>query len=269
MALQLARRTEWRAARPTLSTAERLWPLDTLRGAAIAGMVAYHFLWDLSFFGLYPSDVTRGAWQVVARAGGSVFLLLVGLSMNLTAARRPPDACVRQWRGRGLKLWGWALLISLVTRRALGESFVRFGILHLIGTALLLAPLLWRWRHLSGALGVALVAGGLAVRLISVDTPWLIPLGVTPGGFESVDYWPVLPWLGVVALGLHLGQRLGLRWQLLPPDLRRALYLPSSPPGWARPVCWLGRHSLLVYVVHQPLLLAGFRLFGYSLPSLP
>ena len=222
-------------------------------------MVAYHFLWDLSFFGLYPADVTRGAWQLLVRAGGGVFLFLVGLSMNLTAAGKPLAACERQWRARGLKLWGWALLISLVTRWALGDQFVRFGILHLIGTSLLLAPLLRRWRHRIGALGAALVAGGIVARRVAVDTPWLIPLGVPPADFKSVDYWPLLPWLGVVATGLFVGQRLH------PQCLQR---LPPLP-RYLRPVCWLGRHSLLVYLAHQPVLLAGFRLLGYTLPNLP
>ncbi|MDI3316008.1 MAG: heparan-alpha-glucosaminide N-acetyltransferase domain-containing protein [Mycobacterium sp.] len=89
MALEFARRIGLPGARPLATETDRLWPVDALRGAAVAGMVAYHFPWDLSFFGLYPADVTQGAWQVLARAGGSVFLLLVGLSMHLTAARRP------------------------------------------------------------------------------------------------------------------------------------------------------------------------------------
>lgn len=264
MALDLAPPPGLQAARPLSSTVERLWPVDALRGAAVAGMVAYHFLWDLSFFGLYPADVTQGAWQVFARAGASLFLLLVGLSINLAAARWPPEACGREWRSRGLKLWGWALAITLVTRWALGDQFVRFGVLHLIGTALLLAPLLWRWRRLSGALGVALVAGALAAHRFTVATSWLIPVGITPPGFQTVDYFPVLPWLGVVAIGIHVGQRLEALWQRRAQGRPAALLLPS-PPAWLRPFCWLGRHALAVYLVHQPVLLAGFWALGYPL----
>ena len=260
----LAVRTGLQTAQPLVPGKERLWPVDGLRGVAVAGMVAYHLLWDLSFFGLYPEDVTRGAWRWFAGVVASTFLLLVGVSMSLAAARRPPTACVWQWRVRGLKVWGWALLISLVTRWALGEQFVRFGVLHLIGTALLLAPFLWRWRRLSGAVGVALVAGGLVAYRVSVPTPWLIPLGLTPPGFKTVDYFPLLPWLGVVAIGLHIGQRLGLGWQR-PAEDRWPLLLSPSPPGWLRPVCWIGRHSLVVYLAHQPVLLAGLWALGYSL----
>ena len=242
----------------------RLWPVDALRGIAVAAMVGYHFLWDLSFFGLYPADVTRGAWQLFARAVATTFLLLVGVSMSLAATRRPPPVCARQWRARGLKLWGWALVISLVTRWALGHRFVLFGILHLIGTAFLLAPLWWRWRRLSGILGVALVAAGQVVRRIPVEVSWLIPLGLTPADYETVDYFPVLPWLGVVLIGLYLEQRMDLGHRPLvegPPSHP----LSATPPRWLQPACLLGRHSLLVYLIHQPILLLGFWMFGHSI----
>ena len=140
MQLGLALRAGLQTAQPLVSGKERLWPVDGLRGVAVAAMVAYHFLWDLSFFGLYPADVTQGAWRWFAGVVAGTFLLLVGISMSLAAARRPPTACAWQWQVRGLKLWGWAVIISLVTRWAVGEQFVRFGILHRIGTALLLAP---------------------------------------------------------------------------------------------------------------------------------
>ncbi|WP_324716701.1 heparan-alpha-glucosaminide N-acetyltransferase [Carboxydochorda subterranea] len=239
--------------------------MDALRGIAVAGMVAYHFMWDLNFFGLSSVDVTRGAWRVVARAGAAIFLLLVGVSLNLAASRRPSPAYERQWRARGLKLWGWALLISVVTRQALGEWFVLFGILHLIGTALLLAPLLWRWRHLSAVLGAAMIAGGQVARHIPVSGPWLVPLGLAPAGYQTVDYFPVLPWLGVVVAGLYLGQRLDLVGRWLAAHGRAPLLLVASPPVWLRPACSMGRHSLAIYLLHQPLLLAGFWICGYSI----
>ena len=231
----------------------RVWALDALRGLAVAGMVLYHLLWDASFFGLLRLDMTRGLWLWVARAGGSLFLWLVGVSMALAAARWPASERDRRWRSRGLKLWGWALVITLATRLGLGDAYVRFGVLHLIGTALLLAPVLWRLRAIGIGLAAALAAAGLlAGRLASgAGSAWTVPLGITPPGFHSVDYWPVVPWMAAVALGVWSGPHVG-RW----------LAATAPPTGLWRPVCWLGRHSLVVYLLHQPLLLALFALVG-------
>ena len=250
-------------AAPPVPARPRLWTLDALRGVLVVGTVVYHLLWDLSYFGLFPVDVAGGAWEVVARAGAGVFLSLVGVSMALAAARRRSAERDRIWRRRGLALWGWALTISLVTRWAVGERYVRFGILHLIGTALLLGPWLWWQRRHGVALGLALVAAGLAARRIPSPSPWLIPLGLTPPGVEMVDYYPLLPWLGPVALGMSLGER------LLGPSGAHAARAPLgghplAPPGWLRPFCWLGRHALGVYLVHQPLWLALLWALGYS-----
>ena len=250
-------------AAPPVHGRPRLWTLDALRGVLVAGMVLYHLLWDLSYFELFPVDVAGGAWQALARAGAAVFLLLVGCSMALAATRRPPPERDRLWRQRGLALWGWALAVSVATRWAVGERYVRFGILHLIGTALLLGPWLWRQRRRGVSLGLALVGAGLAARLIPVPWPWLIPLGLTSPGLDMVDYYPLLPWLGPVVLGLSLGENLvgaartQAAWPLWGP-------VPQAPPGWLRPLCWLGRHALGIYLVHQPLWLGMLWAFGYS-----
>ena len=141
----------------------------------------------------------------------------------------------------------------MTTRLGLGDAYVRFGILHLIGTALLLAPVLWRLRAIGLGLAAALAAAApLAGRLTSgAGSAWTVPLGITPPGFHSVDYWPVLPWMAAVVLGVWSGPHVG-RW----------LAATAPPPGLWHPVCWLGRHSLVVYLLHQPLLLALFALVG-------
>ena len=125
------------------------------RGMAVVCMVFYHFMWDMMFFGLYPHDVTSGGWRLFARSVTITFLVLVGVSMVLTAQRKRPAERNRQWLERGAKVFGWGLLISVVARIFLGEAFVLYGILHLIGTAFLLAPLLWRIRRWTPLLGVS------------------------------------------------------------------------------------------------------------------
>src|SRR5690625_4244791 len=140
----------------------RLWQIDFIRGVAILLMVFYHLIWDMHYFGLFlAADVTVGAWHVFARSIAALFLLLVGVSFVLAAERRPAAVRDRQWMVRGGKLYGWALAITAVTWTFLGDEFVRFGILHLIATALVLAPWLWRGRALMPWLGTFVVGLGV------------------------------------------------------------------------------------------------------------
>ncbi len=238
----------------------RLWQIDFIRGIAVVCMVFYHFLWDMMFFGLYPHDITVGGWRIFARSVASTFLLLVGVSMALTAARRTAEERDRQWLVRGVKIVGWAIVITIVTRLFLGDAYVLYGILHLIGTAFLLAPLLWRIRRLAPFLGVLFVFAGIALAAYSPELsgllPYAIPFGVRPEFYPAVDYFPVFPWLGVIMIGLGIGQ-----W--LEPRLAQAKLRTPAPPVFAQ-LAAVGRHSLLIYIVHQPVLLAGFFAFGYT-----
>jgi uncharacterized membrane protein len=70
--------------------------------------------------------------------------------------------------------------------------------------------------------------------------------------------------MGVVMLGISVGDRLY-------PGGSRAFPVPPTPPSITRSVAWLGRHSLLLYFLHQPVILAFFTLllpgFGQALSA--
>ena len=62
----------------------RLWEVDTLRGVAIVLMVFFHFVWDLSYFGLYQANVLVGPWQTFARFIATLFIFVMGVSLTLS-----------------------------------------------------------------------------------------------------------------------------------------------------------------------------------------
>lgn len=235
----------------------RLWEIDAPRGVAIVLMVAFHLAWDLDYFGIARVDVTSGPWFAAGRASAIIFLLLAGVSLHLSAtreARTSAAAFGRRQLRRGVTIFAWGLAISGVTRLAFGEGFVRFGILHLIGASIVLALPLLRLGRWNLALGAGLLAVGAAAGAVTVDTPWLVWLGLRPAGFVSVDYYPLLPWFGVVLLGLGLGGALypaGERLVALPDVADR---LPI------RLLASLGRRSLTIYLLHQPVLFGLFAL---------
>ncbi|MBI4020946.1 MAG: DUF1624 domain-containing protein [Candidatus Aenigmarchaeota archaeon] len=218
--------------------AARLGEVDTARGVAIILMLISNLQFDLAYFAGFSFSPE---WTVLARATAALFLLLVGVSLTLSRARGPrPGKFVK----RGLRIFGYGLVVTAASWVAVGDSLILFGILHLIGIAIILSvPLLAR-PVAAAVAGVLVIIAGLATAWPT----WLLWLGPATGYF-SVDYTPLLPWWGVVLLGIAAGHTLfpGGRGRGTS-DRFRALPL--------RVLAGLGRRSLLIYLIHQPIFLA-------------
>ena len=229
----------------------RFWEVDALRGLAVAAMVFFHFMWDLWYFGLTTQDIGSPPWQRLARAIGGTFIFVMGVAVAIRSSRAGPP--VGPWLARRAAiLLGLAALISIGTAVFAGDAWVRFGILHHAGLAMLLViPFVRVSAGWNAAIGAGLFALGLWLNTLSAPFPWLLPLGVPQAGVAMLDYYPLLPWFGLVLAGLAAGQALypGGEARFRPPDLS----------GWpiARGLGWLGRHSLAVYIVHQPVLIGA------------
>ncbi len=146
-------------------------------------------------------------------------------------------------------LVGLGMLITLATFFIIGERYVRFGILHALGSALVLAlPFVRAPAWLSVLTALVLIATGAYLNVQAVAFPWLIWLGLPQAGVVMVDYYPLLPWAGVALLGVAIGNT------LYPAGTRRFVLRDRS--GWLplRALRWLGRHALLIYLIHQPML---------------
>jgi uncharacterized membrane protein len=140
-----------------------------------------------------------------------------------------------------------------------GLGAVVFGILHLIGLSIILAYPFLRLRYANLLLGLSLIATGAYVQAQDfvaggVVGVLLAPLGVVPEGLFMPDYRPLLPWFGVVILGVFFGNAAYLLWRKKSP--------PSPTPRAAAPLAFLGRHTLLIYLVHQPILIATLWILG-------
>jgi uncharacterized membrane protein len=226
----------------------RIVAVDALRGAAICAMIAYHFAFDLNWFGVFRADFNRDPlWLSLRALIVTSFLLLVGVSLVL--ARRARVSPHRYWRRIAL-IACCALLVTGGSYFVFPRTFISFGILHCIALSSLLAWPLVRHPRVALFAGIGAVAVGTQVRLPAFDAPWLQWVGLMTHKPATEDYVPLLPWLGVVCIGIAVGAWLDARNYLpLQGVARRA-------PEWLN---WLGRHSLLVYMVHQPLLLGALR----------
>lgn len=231
-----------------MHTQTRLLRLDLLRTIAIVGMVLYHAAYDLHTWYGVDIAVLHGGWKILARSTAILFLLLSGASLMIAR----PTLRLRLRRAGMVGLG--AAAVSIATYVAYPPTYVRFGILHLIAVCMVLLLPLRRLHLWNIPLGIAIVILGWSVYLQTVPTVLLIPLGMVPAGFQTVDYFPLLPWAGVVCIGMGLKP-------LLTVPLPRFRHLREQCTCMLTPLSWPGRHALLVYLLHQPILLAILELF--------
>ncbi len=230
---------------------QRRWELDVLRGVAVMGMIAYHGLYDAAAVGLTSMNPLSDGWRLFARGVLVLFLLVSGASDALSAARASNRTT--RWRKalrRAGVLGTAALLVTIGTYLGAGEFYVRFGVLHFLAVAALVLPLLDRVPPL-GNLAFAMILTAISWPFPSfTGSTWLLPFGLPPPGFMTMDYVPLLPWLGVIAIGQGAG-----RWLKGP---------PSSPP-WPelQPLASVGRWALPIYLLHQPILIPVFWLLSH------
>jgi uncharacterized membrane protein len=233
----------------------RLWEIDVTRGLAILMMIVFHTVFDLSFFAIVPVDVATGFWRYFAYATATLFLLIVGISLVIShdraAAKLSGFPLVQKFVLRGAGIFALGLLVTLATWLYLPEGCIQFGILHLIGVSVMLSPLFFRlkaWNIPAGILCVLI--GWFVTSRISLPSPPLVllPLGIHAPAFWSVDYTPLFPWLGIVLIGMGVGA-------LMYAGGTRHFTLMPLPDLFVWPLSFLGRHSLVIYLVHQPVII--------------
>lgn len=226
----------------------RLLRLDALRGLALVAMTTFHFAWDLEFFGYAPAGLTaQPIFKWYARGIAFSFLLIAGFSFALSHQGGINAASFAKRLG---KIAGAALLISAGTYIATPDRFVFFGILHQIAAGALISALLVR----TSAPLILLVAMAIAVlphvfRQAFFNEPWLWWTGLGTELPVSNDFVPVFPWTGYMLFGLALGKiALSTQW------LSRPAATAPVQSYAGRGLAFLGRHSLLYYLLHQPAL---------------
>ncbi len=232
---------------PAMPPAPRIVAVDLARTAALAGMALFHLVFDLELFGHLPAGTVAmpGGWAIFARLIAGSFLFLAGVSLVLAHGNgiRWP-AFLR----RLAVVASAALAVTLGTYAVMPGQFVFFGILHAIAAFSVLGLAVLR---LPVAVTVAL-AGAVAMLPgvwtgPAFDAPALLWLGLSTVRPTAMDFEPLFPWFAPFLAGMaaaRLADRAGVGTAL------------SRPPGpLAARLAWPGRHSLAIYLVHQPVLL--------------
>ncbi|MGA2044999.1 MAG: heparan-alpha-glucosaminide N-acetyltransferase [Roseiarcus sp.] len=230
-------------------TGPRIAAIDVGRGAALIGMAIYHLSWDCGYFGLASAGFpTIAPMRLFSHVVAGAFLVLAGVSLTLAhrGGFRP-----RAFGRRLAVVGGAAALVTLASHGFAPQETIEFGILHCIAVAsLLAAPLLGLPGGVALALGAVMVAAPWLATNPAFNAPALVWLGLGTIPPHTLDWRPLTPWAGLVLLGLGAAQ--------LDPGRLFEGPLARWRPGnvGARALAWSGRHSLAIYLIHQPALFA-------------
>lgn len=242
---------------------KRFWEVDSLRGLAIVMMVAFHLIYDLNYFGIYNFNIHSGLIWVFGKITASIFIFLVGVSLSLSYSRttllsadKNKKALFLKYLKRGLKIFSYGLLITIATWLFIGNGFIIFGILHFIGIAIILEYPFLKRNYANLFLGIVFIIAGIYLMSFTFDFSTLFWLGFTPNNFYTLDYYPLLPWLGVVSIGIFAGNILYKNY------IRQFKISNLSDYRSIRMLGILGQYSLFIYLIHQPVLIIILLIFA-------
>lgn len=225
----------------------RIHGIDVIRGIAILAMIAYHLSWNLSWFGFVDWQVsTDPDWRLFAGSIAGTFIFLSGVSLALAHQHGV------RWRSfwkREAVIVAAAAAVSLATYMTFGDTFVRFGILHAIAASSLITVFFVRLSAFASLVTAAIFAFlPLWASSQVFDGQPFLWTGLGEPHFASVDYVPMAPWTALALLGVSI-----IRSNFTSSALYRLQSRSfGSTPG--RILILLGRKSLIIYLVHQPIL---------------
>ena len=238
-------------SKPSLKT--RIALIDEIRGFCILAMILHHALFDIVY--LFNDSWFMPLLQFAESIRMPFVFAFVGIS-GLSSRLSHSNAL------RGVKLLGIALGLTLVTWLVMPEELIVFGILHMLAFCMLifalLRPLLDKaptWLGIVICLLLFVLTSNVGNGQLGVPNllywqipepvmqcEWLFPFGITTSGFYSADYFPLFPWLFLFLAGSYVGV-----W-----------FKEGRYPKWMAPkripfLDFVGRHTLWVYVIHQPI----------------
>ena len=229
----------------------RIPEIDLLRGTAVIMMIIFHTAFDLDYFNIYNAGIDSGFWYLFGYLTGFLFVFIAGISVWISwkrvADRMDQRSIYLKFAKRGFYLFLIGMGITALSLIFAPESPIMFGTLHLIGFCVVIAPFFFRFSTKNIFIGIAIIAAGFIVQGVH-GNPALLWIGIHQAGFSSLDYKPILPWLGYFLAGMAAAA-----W--IYPDGRKKNPSKIIKNRIFDMIRVPGRHSLLIYIIHQPVII--------------
>ncbi len=222
--------------------------IDIARGGAIALMFIYHFCFDLNYFGFVTFNFNSDPfWLNFRTIIVSCFLFIMGISMAIATNK---SLNVKNYLKRLALILGYAAIVSLSSYLMYPQSMIFFGILHFVAVATVLALLFTRFYWANLIFGISIVIFSALYQFPIFDQPYLQWFGLMSHKPLTEDYVPLFPWFGVVLIGLFFGKLVFLNKTSV---FAKKCQNWSSNVQIAKLFAFGGKHSLHIYMLHQPI----------------
>lgn len=233
---------------------ERNQIIDFVRGVDIVLMVLFNYSVTLRYFMLVPVSSNFLYWSIFPAFIASIFIFLSGTVACISFKKNKANFS-RRYFLRGAELAIFAGFITLFTYAFVPEKTIIFGILHFFAASSFLVPFFIKYNKLNLVAGLSIIIFGLYLQQMEFNFSYLFWLGLMPENFSTFDYFPILPWLGVLLLGIYFGEYIV--------DRTTGIKIKSKLAGI---FIFFGKNSLTIYLIHQPILIflliiSGFKLF--------
>jgi uncharacterized membrane protein len=232
---------------------KRIFALDFIRGFAILLMIFFNYSVTLTYFRLINLAYDFLYWFVFPRVIASIFIFVSGVVAYVTYKNSKEKFC-KIYFFRGLKLLIFAILISIFTYLFVPSGAIVFGILHFFAVTSFLVPFFIKYGRLNLIAGILITLFGFYLQLITFNFSFLFWLGFIPQNFFTFDYFPIIPWLGILMLGIYFGQ-----------NVAQKVAKVKFNGFLSRFFVFFGKNSLLIYLMHQPILIFVLTILGFKL----
>ncbi|MEM2087599.1 MAG: heparan-alpha-glucosaminide N-acetyltransferase [Thermoproteota archaeon] len=233
----------------------RIQIIDFIRGMNVILMVLFHYLVTLVSFGLIQIPENFLFWTVFPRSISSLFIFLAGISAYISYKNRK-EPFTKKYLKRGLKLLFFAAPITLLTFIFVPRLTIYFGILHFFAFSSFIIPFIISRKKLILPFGLTLILLGVFLHTQKIDFPYLFWLSsaFAPENFIPLEYFPLIPYLGILLLGIYSAQ----------PLVNKAYDIEFEGKVFET-LTFIGKRSLAFYLAHQPIIILiltglGFRL---------
>ncbi len=233
---------------------DRFRIIDLVKGIDIILMVLFNYSITLNYFGFINLPSGLFYQKILPMSIASVFIFVSGAAAYVSYQKNNKKF-TKKYFTRGLKLLFFALLITLFTYVFVPQKTVYFGIIHFFAVSSFLIPFFIKFKKLNIIATISIFLAGFYLQQTEFNFSYLFWLGFVPQNLSTFDYFPLIPWMGVILLGVACGGFVVEKTA----DLRFKGTFSSLFE-------YLGRRSLTIYLIHQPLLIlvltaSGFKLF--------
>jgi uncharacterized membrane protein len=232
---------------------ERIQAVDLIKGIDIVFMVLFNYSVTLDYFRLIPIPSNYFYRYILPFSIASIFIFISGVTSHISYEKHK-EKFARKYFIRGMKLLFFAALITLFSYVFVPQYTIFFGILHFFAVSSFLIPFFIKYKKINLIAGLLIILSGVYLQQQTFTFSDLFWLGFVPENLSTFDYFPLIPWFGVILPGVYYG---------------KYIIEKTANIGFERKMSciftFLGKHSLAVYLVHQPALILLLIAFGFKL----